>query len=539
MRSPKAVVFGLDGATMRIVKPLVDQGLLPNIAKLIRTGSGGILRSTVPATTPVAWPAIFTGCNPARHGIFGFYKRAPGSYRWEKSTSLDLAVPTLWDVCGAQGLRSGVFFVPYTYPAKPIDGVMVTGRGGSRDVKARLSHPPSLASELVGRFGSNAVVGKARQVTDVLEDVARNLVDQVKDKTKVVRSLVAENSLDLLFTVWDQTDTVAHLFWHHRELPLPSENSPVIAVYRAVDEGIGEILNEVGGDPLVVLCSDHGTYPLRYRVRMAPWLQQNGFLSLRSTKRESALHAISHTSRRIPKVVRKALPVRRLRRLKRSIQPTVEGDIDWSNTELYPQPATAEALYLNLTGREPEGIVEPQLVADTVARLETALLQSTSPEGDLFVRSLEQTSTVYQGPLLEQAPDLIVETNLGYMMAPSRTGEREVFWEPPVPRLSEDPPRSICYHEPDGLIAFSGPGVKAGGTIEGAKCVDVMPTILSLLALAGPSGLDGKTLQIGDGPLAPPAETNMPLREQPIETGLTEDEEAQIEGQLRDLGYLE
>ena len=70
----KLVVIGLDCATFTILGPWIRQGKLPVFRKLIKNGCSGVLESTFPPATPVAWPCFFTGVNPGKHGVFGFTK---------------------------------------------------------------------------------------------------------------------------------------------------------------------------------------------------------------------------------------------------------------------------------------------------------------------------------------------------------------------------------------------------------------------------------------------------------------------------------
>ena len=538
MSGPKAVILGLDGATLRLIRPWVADGLLPNLKGLMDVGRTGVLHSTIPATTPLAWPSIFTGCEPGKHGIFGFYRRKPGTYEWAKQSGLDLRRPAIWDILGAQGLRSGVFFVPYTFPARPLNGVMVTGRGGASDLRLRMSHPPDLAADLVQRFGELAVLGKRRSVENVLHEVARDLEAAVNGKTEVIAHMVERESLDLVFAVWDHTDTVAHLFWHHTDLPLPDTSSPVFRIYKAVDDGIGRVLDAAGGDPLVFVCSDHGTYPVHHRVRIVPWLQEQGALRVTGSAQAKVLSAAAATSQKIPEGFRSLLPVRKLRGLKRRFQPTVEAAIDWSSTKIYPQPATAESLYVNMVGREPGGTVEAAEAAGVLDDLTGSLLEATTPAGEPIVRSVHRGSETYRGSEAGHGPDLIVESHLGFMFAPSRIGEKEIFWQPPRPVIERDPPRSICYHDPEGMLIVKGPGVRPGASID-AHCTDLAPTLLAMLGLSAPPGMDGHPIQVAGPALDQPPTMDIDVPGPLGDEALSAQEEQLIERQLRDLGYVE
>ncbi|HJS28492.1 MAG TPA: alkaline phosphatase family protein, partial [Anaerolineales bacterium] len=76
----RVLIVGFDGATFDIIRPLVAQGRLPNLARLMHAGSWGPLRSTIPPVTPAAWTSFFTGKNPGKHGIYDFQILNPDDY---------------------------------------------------------------------------------------------------------------------------------------------------------------------------------------------------------------------------------------------------------------------------------------------------------------------------------------------------------------------------------------------------------------------------------------------------------------------------
>src|SRR5437870_7128077 len=80
-RRVRVLVFGIDGATLDLARPFAEQGLMPNLKRLIDGGISGDLTSTIPPITPPAWTSFYTGTNPGKHGIFDFDRRAKDSYR--------------------------------------------------------------------------------------------------------------------------------------------------------------------------------------------------------------------------------------------------------------------------------------------------------------------------------------------------------------------------------------------------------------------------------------------------------------------------
>lgn len=79
--TPKTIVLGFDGADADLTRQWMDEGKLPNLARLRQQGSFAPLRSTIPSQTPVSWSTFATGLNPGRHAIFDFLKRDPKTYR--------------------------------------------------------------------------------------------------------------------------------------------------------------------------------------------------------------------------------------------------------------------------------------------------------------------------------------------------------------------------------------------------------------------------------------------------------------------------
>lgn len=79
-QNQKLVILGFDGADARLTEQWMNEGKLPNLARLRAQGSFAPLRPTIPSQTPVAWSTFSTGLNPGRHGVFDFLKRDPKTY---------------------------------------------------------------------------------------------------------------------------------------------------------------------------------------------------------------------------------------------------------------------------------------------------------------------------------------------------------------------------------------------------------------------------------------------------------------------------
>jgi predicted AlkP superfamily phosphohydrolase/phosphomutase len=126
-KNGKLVLIGLDGGTFRVLRQLVDAGVMPNLARFLGEGASGTLLSTHPPVTCPAWPTMFTGVNPGKHSIFSFTCRNADRTKPHTASLLEVQSPTLWELIGSAGYRAGVMNVPITFPAQPLNGFMVSG----------------------------------------------------------------------------------------------------------------------------------------------------------------------------------------------------------------------------------------------------------------------------------------------------------------------------------------------------------------------------------------------------------------------------
>ena len=153
MAAPKLTVIGLDAATFDVIDPLVEAGELPNIARILREGTGGVLRSTTHPLTPHAWSTMVTGVNAGRHGIWDFMERAGSGYELRLINGSYRRAPAVWDRLGRSGRRVGLVNIPFTWPAPHVDGFAIAGMDAGGREKG-MTYPPELVDELRHRYGT-------------------------------------------------------------------------------------------------------------------------------------------------------------------------------------------------------------------------------------------------------------------------------------------------------------------------------------------------------------------------------------------------
>ena len=115
-------VLGLDGATWDILGPLTDSGDLPNLARLMKQGASGVLKSVFPPLSPVAWTAVMTGKNSGKHGVYEFLEHEHDPLGGRVSSSRSIRSDLVWEIAGRHGLKTVAGGVPLSYPLRECPG---------------------------------------------------------------------------------------------------------------------------------------------------------------------------------------------------------------------------------------------------------------------------------------------------------------------------------------------------------------------------------------------------------------------------------
>ena len=570
----RLLIIGLDGATFDVILPWVEQGKLPNIAKLLARGTHGELKSTIPSMTFPSWTSFMTGKNPGKHGIFDFTEREPGGYGIRFVNATYMKSRTIWQLLGDMGKRVAAISVPVTYPPEKVNGIMISGfdaPGMSRGkADARSMYPPELHQELVDKVGGYAITANAVALAGAPDKALRAIQATIDQKAKCAKYLYQKEPWDLFMIVLGETDSIAHHFWkyHDSRCPLggpgPSAalRDAIFSIYERADAFIGDMVKNAWEGTTVMLVSDHGTGGCSDdAVYLNLWLEQEGFLRYRADA-DSALR--SRTSRltmacvdRAKKIGVKVVPpaikawlLRRRPGLVNRMESYLRfNTIDWEQTVAFADenPYYPE-IWLNVRGREPQGQVsqgaEYEKVRDQIIERLHGWLDPQN--GQRVVREAFRREALYTGPYVDKAPDILVEWNLkdGYTYVPrlSKAGSGAL----PLRKLrgAERASTKSGSHREFGIFALAGEGVREGTVVKGAEIIDVAPTILYLLGAPVPEDVDGKVLEgaIADDFLQAHPVSRVqggeaaPERAEETYSG----EEAEIiEERLRGLGYIE
>jgi predicted AlkP superfamily phosphohydrolase/phosphomutase len=384
-KTNRACVIGLDGVPYGMIVELARRGVMSTMARLMDIGPIHRMKASLPEVSSVSWTDFMTGADAGTHGIFGFTDFKPKSYAVRYPNFLDVKAPTIWDRLGAKGKKSVIINQPSTYPARKVEGALISGFVALELAKAVWPMSYRAALEQMG-YQIDVDILKCRENPEVLwQELGKTMAGGQK-----ALNYFWEEGWDYFEYVVTGTDRLHHFLWRAYEDPNHPAHQAFLDFYRHIDRLIGKIVaayhklaNTYAG---FYILSDHGFTGIVQEVSLNAWLEQNGYL--------------------------------------RFLRPDPESleDIHGRTRAFALDP---NRIYINLKGRFPKGSVER--AARRALKEEIAgKLTKLEYQGRRVVREVFFGERVYSGPHAAKGPDLIVVGEPGFDMKAS-VRRREVF----------------------------------------------------------------------------------------------------------------
>jgi predicted AlkP superfamily phosphohydrolase/phosphomutase len=351
-----------------------------------------------------------------------------------------------------------------------------------------ISSPPTYAAELARAVGNFHTTGMVEDHGGLNNGRFSELayLDQCgqawRERERMLFHELDRFKEGLFYCLFDTPDRIQHMFWRFREpdhpahpdrnregeeekndLSLEDAGQVIEEHYRQCDALIGRVLPHVDERTLLIVLSDHGFNSFQRGVHVNTLLHDMGLL-----------------------------------RLKEGVQPGAEaGDffrsVDWSQTRAYALGLAG--IYLNLAGREQQGIVPAEEAGEVAEAIVSGLTGLKDPEHDrLAIRRVSRREQIYSGPYAGEAPDLIVNFAEKYRVSwgTALGGVPSGHFEDNVKKWSGD-----HIIDPDlvpGVLFMNQPHVTEGVEGEGASLVDLAPTILAALGIPKTNAMEGRSL---------------------------------------------
>ena len=462
----KVFILGIDSAEPELVFN-AWRNELPTLSHLMEEGAWGKIASTVPPITCPAWPAAFSGYNPGHFGLYDLRYRKPGTYTdFGIVNSKMVKVPRLWKILSKYGKKCGVIFVPVTYPPEEINGFMVSSFL-TPTVKSPFTYPTSLKDEILKVVG-----GANNYIIDVYDyrrkdprQLYRELVQKTEHDFKIINHLLRKD-WDVFITVIMSIDRAQHTLWkyfdkeHPRYVEDPELKDGLLNLHKQIDEKLGEVLEKLPKDTLVIVMSDHGAKRMYYRINVNEILYREGFLKLKEyPNKVMGLNTLDS-----------------------------KGLIDWDRTYAFALGAYIAQIFINVKGREPKGIVKPGEEYESIREQIADLMKKIKgPNGESLDNRVYLKEQVYKGEMLDVMPDVTVYfDNLHY-------GANEALGFNSIYSLETARGPDDSNHGEYGIFIIKDPEERIKGELRNIKLEDTTPTVLDYLGIKL-SGVDGKSL---------------------------------------------
>ncbi|RJQ55297.1 MAG: hypothetical protein C4526_03875 [Nitrospiraceae bacterium] len=369
-RKEKVVVIGIDGVPCSLLRRFIEEGLMPNLAKLAAKGTLSDMTASIPEVSSTSWTTFMTGVNPGRHGIYGFMELQKDTYQWRFPNSSDIKSSTLWDIAGRHNKKSIVLNVPSTYPAKPLNGILTAGFV-ALDLK-KATYPDSAYQYLAGMGYKMDVDTKKAQ--ESLSALADDIEQTFIIRKNAILHFLDNHEWDLFIGVITETDRLHHYLWAALEDPQHPQHNFFIDFYRKLDVFIGEAYEKTGDDVPFIILSDHGSTAIKQEIYLNAWLRGKGYLKFMKDNPQSL------------------------------------EDIDGESTIFALDPSR---FYIHMKGKYPRGRVAPSGYENLRQRLKEDLM-SLTVDGEKVIKTVFFREELYSGDHYDEAPDVVALSHNGY-----------------------------------------------------------------------------------------------------------------------------
>ena len=456
----KVFVIGLDCAEPSL---MFDRwrDLLPNFRRLMDHGVYGNLESCTPAITVPAWSVMTSSKDPGTLGIYGFRNRADHSYdKMNIATGSAVKEDRVWDILSRSGKQVNVVGVPGTYPPRPVNGCLV-GCFLTPDISVNYTYPPEFKEEIKQWVGEYQVDVKDFR-TDDKAYLLKQIYEMTETRCQLVKKMLVEKPWDFFMFVEMGVDRIHHGMWsytderHWRYQPDNPFINSIRDYYIYLDREIGEMLDLLPPDTMVMVVSDHGAKCMDGGIAVNEWLYREGLLVLAD------------------EAPTKMTPLERVK-------------IDWSKTKAWSSGGYYARIFMNVQGREPNGVIAPADYERERDELARRIIAIPGPNGQDIGTKVFKPEEIYHA-VNNVAPDLIVYFGDLAWRSVGSLGLDSIY------TFENDTGPDDANHAQQGMFILYDPTRDLGGQRVQAQIMDVAPTVLKYLGEPIPADMQGKVI---------------------------------------------
>jgi predicted AlkP superfamily phosphohydrolase/phosphomutase len=457
----KICVIGLDCCAPDVV---FNDERLVNIRRLMDLGLYGRLESVVPPITVPAWMCMTTSQDPGSLGVYGFRNRT--DYSYEKlafANSNSIKSHAIWDQLAREGKKSIIVGLPPNFPPRRINGISVGCFLTPDTTKDEFTHPPNIKTKINELVGEYPVDVKNFR-TDRKDWLRDEIFAMSRKQWQVVKWLLKEQEWDYFHYVDIGLDRVHHGFWnyfdkkHVQYQPGNPYESVIPDYYLWLDEQIGSVMEMLDEETILLVVSDHGAQRLDGGIAVNEWLIKEGLLVLDEYPKE--------------------------------VTPFNKLKVNWAKTKAWSEGGYYARVFFNMQGREPQGVIPAEQYAafqdEMKAKFEAMLDDKGQPLNSLVFKPKELYHAVRN-----VAPDLIVHFGGLYWRSIGTVGYPDIHVQ------ENDTGPDACNHAQFGMFLLAAANNPLSGEYQGARLLDIAPTLLDLAGYEIPESMQGRSLVAG------------------------------------------
>jgi len=388
----KALIVGLDGVPHSLLNTYIKSDVMPHLKWILSQGlTLHRINASIPDISSVSWTSFNTGVNPGEHGIYGFTDIHPEDYSLLFPNSKDIKAPTFWEIIGKTNLetstlfqkykhkishsnRSVIFNVPHTYPAGPMNGMLVSGFV-TMDLK-KATFPESAYTYL--RSINYLVDVEAEKAKTDKVTFMNSLFECFDIRKKAISHFFEEGSWDLFFSCITETDRLHHFFFDASQDKENPYYEPFLRFYTELDKFVGYLYDQFVGKGSekgwFMILSDHGFAPVKKEVYLNRFLEEEGFLVLKN-----------------------------------------EGDFyEKMKSETRAFCLDPGRIYIHDGDRYRRGSVKREERSDLLEEVKGRLRSLKGEDGEEVIDKIFEKEQIYRGPQARMAPDLVCLPKDGY-----------------------------------------------------------------------------------------------------------------------------
>jgi predicted AlkP superfamily phosphohydrolase/phosphomutase len=513
----RVIVIGLDSADADLIEQWCEEGYLPTLQSLRKEGSWGRLGTTAEVMHVSAWPSIYTGTMPGKHGMYHAYQIKPGEQEVHRTRADECGQLPFWSFLDEVGKRCIVMDAFMNYPLEDFRGIQILEYGTWTWFSEPLATPNDVWREIVSKFGRYPAPEHSKVLSRPEPyGFRKQLLDGAMLKARIVRWLMQEKPWDMFFVTFGEPHPAGHYLWHLADPSYPAYPTggraglehAVRDVYEAVDTAIGEIIQNLDSSVSVIVTSGDGMGPNYAGCHLIPdVLRKLGLycaagVGQQQNSKEERERSLGQ-SRSMSSAIRNLIPLSVRRAISRCIPRHLQyqlsmkwanANIDWTRTKAFCVPNANEAyIRLNIKGREPQGIVaRGTAYAELISELQSCMKGLVNPQnGRVATRQVVCNDDIFPGPRREYLPDIVVNWDIDAKVLSELRSDRCGLIGGTTAGY-EIPPFYTGNHRPSAFILGRGPKIVEKAIFTGGHVIDIAPTILAMLGVTPPKHMDGR-----------------------------------------------